>query len=378
MAEQIQRGKIVQIIGHKNDPGVDILSIIHKYELAENFDDHIMKEAEMVPDEISPDEIEGRRDIRDRVMVTIDGADAKDLDDAVSLQLLDNGNYLLGVHIADVSYYVKEESFLNEEAYRRGTSVYLVDRVIPMIPHRLSNGICSLNPQVDRLALSCDMEFNAQDLSVVRHDIYASVIKTNERMTYSDVYKIVEEEDTELIQRYEPLVPMFRMMKELAMKLRQRRLDRGAIDFDFQEAKILVNEEGKPTDVVIRDRTIAEQIIEEFMLAANETVAEHFHWLNQPFIYRTHEDPDEGKLRNFLEFITNFGYRVTGTAEDIHPRALQTLLEQVKGTPEETVISKVMLRSMKQAKYEARTSVILDWPRNTTPILHHRFVVIPI
>lgn len=347
-------GQVVEILGHKNDPGVDILSIIHKYELAEGFDDHVMKEAEAVPDEISPEEIQGRRDLRDRTMVTIDGADAKDLDDAVSLEVLDNGNYLLGVHIADVSYYVKEGSFLDEEAFRRGTSVYLVDRVIPMIPHRLSNGICSLNPQVDRLAMTCDMEINSEDMSVARYDIYASVIKTNERMTYSDVYRILEENDEKLIERYESLVPMFQSMKELALKLRQKRMDRGAIDFDFQEAKILVSEEGTPTDVILRERTIAEQMIEEFMLAANETVAEHFHWLNQPFIYRTHEDPDEGKLRNFLQFITNFGYVVKGTANDIHPRALQTLLEQVKDTPEEPVISKVMLRSMKQAKYDAQ------------------------
>lgn len=345
-------GKVTEILGHKNDPGVDILAIIHKYELAEGFDEHVMKEAEAVPDEISPEEIQGRRDLRDRVMVTIDGADAKDLDDAVSLERLENGNYLLGVHIADVSYYVREGSFLDEEAYRRGTSVYLVDRVIPMIPHRLSNGICSLNPQVDRLTMTCDMEFD-EELKLARYDIYASVIKTNERMTYSDVYKILEENDEELIQRYESLVPMFQMMKEFALKLRQKRMDRGAIDFDFKESKILVDEEGKPTDVILRDRTIAEQIIEEFMLAANETVAEHFHWLQQPFIYRTHEDPDEGKLQKFLQFITNFGYIVKGSASSIHPRALQMLLDQVKDTPEETVISKVMLRSMKQAKYDA-------------------------
>ncbi|WP_134704449.1 ribonuclease R [Ammoniphilus sp. YIM 78166] len=350
-------GRIVEIIGHKNDPGVDILSIIHKYELAEGFDEHVMKEAESVPEELTEGDWQGqnRRDLRDRVMVTIDGADAKDLDDAVSLERLENGNYLLGVHIADVSHYVKEGSFLDEEAYRRGTSVYLVDRVIPMLPHRLSNGICSLNPQVNRLAMSCDMELD-QEAKLVRYEIFMSVIKTNERMTYQNVYKILEEDDQELMARYEPLVPMFRDMKELALKLRDKRMQRGAIDFDFKEAKILVDPEGKPTEVVIRDRTIAEQIIEEFMLAANETVAEHFHWLNQPFMYRTHEDPDEGKLRNFLQFITNFGYVVKGTPSDIHPRALQMLLEQVQGTPEETVISKVMLRSMKQAKYEAENN----------------------
>jgi len=346
-------GQVVQIIGHKNDPGVDILSIIHKYELPEGFDDHVLEQAEAVPETISEEEMKGRRDLRGRMMVTIDGADAKDLDDAVSLELLDNGNYLLGVHIADVSYYVREGSPIDQEAFNRGTSVYLVDRVIPMIPHRLSNGICSLNPQVDRLAMTCEMEFD-QDAKIVRYDLSTSVIKTNERMTYSDVYKILEEKDEALIERYHELVPMFEMMKELALKLRNKRMERGAIDFDFHESKILVDEQGKPTDVILRDRTIAEQIIEEFMLAANETVAEHFHWLNQPFIYRIHEEPDEGKLHKFLEFITNFGYVVKGSANTIHPRALQLLLEQVRDTPEETVISKVLLRSMKQAKYDAQ------------------------
>jgi ribonuclease R len=345
-------GKIIEILGHKNDPGVDILAIIRKYELAEGFEQFVLDEAGQAPDEISPEEIQGRRDLRDRMMVTIDGADAKDLDDAVSLEQLDNGNYLLGVHIADVSYYVREGSFLDKEAYQRGTSVYLVDRVIPMLPHRLSNGICSLNPQVDRLTVTCDMELDSS-ANIVRHDIYLSVIKTNERMTYKDVYKILVDKDESLMERYETLVPMFQMMEELALKLRSKRMERGAIDFDFHEAKILVDESGKPHDIILRDRTISEQIIEEFMLAANETVAQHFYWLNQPFIYRVHDEPDEGKLQNFLEFITNFGYVVRGTASNIHPRALQMLLEQVKDTPEETVVSKVLLRSMKQAKYES-------------------------
>jgi len=345
-------GKVIEILGHKNDPGVDILSIIRKYQLPETFPEEVLKEAEQVPDEISEEEIKGRKDLRDRVMVTIDGADAKDLDDAVSIERLENGNYLLGVHIADVSYYVKEDSALDREAFLRGTSVYLVDRVIPMIPHRLSNGICSLNPKVDRLTLTCDMEINRAG-QVVRHEIYPSVIRTNERMTYSDVYKILEENDEELKARYAELVPHFEMMKELALILRQKRMDRGAIDFDFGEAKILVDEEGKPIEVKMRERTIAEQIIEEFMLAANETVAEHFFWLRIPFIYRIHEDPDAERLESFLQFVTNFGYFVRGKANSIHPRSLQTLLEEAKGTPEETVISKVMLRSMKQAKYDA-------------------------
>ncbi|WP_027417101.1 ribonuclease R [Aneurinibacillus terranovensis] len=345
-------GRVVEILGHKNDPGVDILSIIRKYQLPESFPDDVMREAEAVPESISEEEIQGRRDLRNRIMVTIDGADAKDLDDAVSIEMLENGNYLLGVHIADVSYYVKEDSQLDREAFNRGTSVYLVDRVIPMLPHRLSNGICSLNPKVDRLTLTCDMEMDKEG-AVVRHEIYASVIRTNERMTYSDVYRILEENDQALIERYGNLVDHFILMKELALILRHKRMERGAIDFDFGEAKILVDKEGKPTEVKMRERTIAEQIIEEFMLAANETVAEHFHWMRVPFIYRVHENPDSDRLQTFLEFVTNFGYFVRGKANSIHPRALQTLLEEAKGTPEEIVISKVMLRSMKQAKYEA-------------------------
>lgn len=345
-------GKIIEILGHKNDPGVDILSIIRKYDLPEAFPEDVMREAEAVPEVISESEIQGRRDLRDRVMVTIDSADAKDLDDAVSIETLDNGNYRLGVHIADVSYYVKEDSDLDVEAFRRGTSVYLVDRVIPMLPHRLSNGICSLNPQVDRLTLTCDMEINAEG-TVVKYDIYESVIRTDERMTYKDVYKILEENDEELIERYRELVPHFQAMKELALRLRNYRMERGAIDFDFGEAKILVDEEGKPTEVKMRERTIAEKLIEEFMLKANETVAEHFHWMRVPFIYRVHEDPDADRLQTFLEFVTNFGYFVRGKASNIHPRSLQLLLEEAKGTPEEIIISKVMLRSMKQAKYDA-------------------------
>ncbi|MED4727831.1 ribonuclease R [Aneurinibacillus migulanus] len=345
-------GKIVEILGHKNDPGVDIVSIIRKYGLPETFPEEVMREAEAVPDTISEDEIQGRRDLRERVMVTIDGADAKDLDDAVSIETLENGNYRLGVHIADVSYYVKENSELDVEAFRRGTSVYLVDRVIPMLPHRLSNGICSLNPKVDRLTLTCDMEIDHEG-HVVNHEIYESVIRTNERMTYSEVYRILEEDDEELKERYSELVPHFEAMKELALRLREFRMERGAIDFDFGEAKIMVDAQGNPTEVRMRDRTVSERIIEEFMLKANETVAEHFHWMNVPFIYRVHEDPDSDRLQTFLQFVTNFGYFVRGTSTNIHPRTLQTLLEQAKDTPEETVISKVMLRSMKQAKYAA-------------------------
>jgi ribonuclease R len=345
-------GEVVEILGHKDDPGVDILSIIRKHQLPEAFPEEVMKFAESVPDTIREEDLEGRRDLRQERIVTIDGEDAKDLDDAVQVKRLANGNLLLGVHIADVGYYVTEGSELDKEAYNRGCSVYLVDRVIPMLPHRLSNGICSLNPKVDRLAMSCEMEFDADTLKVVRHDIFTSVIKTTERMTYTNVRKILVDEDEELMKRYEHLVEDFRLMKELALRLRQRRMNRGAIDFDFQEAKILVDENGKPTDIVKRDRTIAEQIIEEFMLAANETVAEHFHWLKVPFLYRIHEDPNAEKLLHFVEFAANFGYVVRGRGNTVHPRALQSLLEEIKGTKEETVIATVMLRSMKQAKYD--------------------------
>lgn len=348
-------GEVIEILGHKNDPGVDIISIIRKYMLPEAFPEEVMLEAEAVPDTISESDLAGRRDLRGKRIVTIDGEDAKDLDDAVNVERLPNGNYLLGVHIADVSYYVRENSALDREAYNRGCSVYLVDRVIPMLPHRLSNGICSLNPQVDRLTMSCEMEFDA-NANIVRHDIFTSVIKTKERMTYTNVRKILVDEDPELMERYSDLVDDFRLMEELAMKLRSKRMRRGAIDFDFQESKILVDEQGKPTDIVKRERSIAEQIIEEFMLAANETVAEHFHWLKTPFLYRIHEEPDSEKLTHFIEFVTNFGYIVRGKGNSVHPRALQTLLEEIKGTKEETVISTVMLRSMKQAKYDANSS----------------------
>ncbi|WP_281890535.1 ribonuclease R [Paenibacillus sp. YYML68] len=352
------QGEVIEILGHKNDPGVDILSIIRKHGLPESFPDEVMEEAGRAPEVITEEEIvsQGRRDLRGKRIVTIDGEDAKDLDDAVNVERLPNGNYVLGVHIADVSYYVREGSPLDREAYNRGCSVYLVDRVIPMLPHRLSNGICSLNPQVDRLTMSCEMEFDAQ-LNVVRHDVFTSVIRTSERMTYNNVKTLLTEEspDPELVEKYGYLMDDFRLMEELAMKLRAKRMHRGAIDFDFQEAKILVDSDGKPTEIIKRDRSIAEMIIEEFMLAANETVAEHFYWLKVPFLYRVHEDPDGEKLQHFMEFITNFGYVVRGKGNSIHPKALQSLLEEIKGTKEETVISTVLLRSMKQARYDAQS-----------------------
>ncbi|MEC1477414.1 ribonuclease R [Bacillus haynesii] len=347
-------GEVIEILGHKNDPGIDILSIIHKHGLPGDFPAEAMEQAGNTPDTIDEKDLEGRRDLRDQTIVTIDGADAKDLDDAVTVTKLKNGHYKLGVHIADVSHYVTEGSPIDQEAYERGTSVYLVDRVIPMIPHRLSNGICSLNPKVDRLTLSCEMLINPQG-QVVEHEIFQSVIKTTERMTYSDVNKILVDDDEELKQKYEALVPMFKDMEDLAAILRGKRMERGAVDFDFKEAKVLVDEEGKAKDVVLRERSTAEKLIEEFMLVANETVAEHFHWMNVPFIYRIHEDPDQEKLQRFLEFVATFGYVVKGTAGSIHPKALQSVLEEVRDRPEEAVISTVMLRSMKQAKYDPQS-----------------------
>ncbi|WP_246942554.1 ribonuclease R [Bacillus pinisoli] len=347
-------GEVVQILGHKNDPGIDILSVIHKHGLPQEFPAEALQQANDVPDTIEENQIGKRRDLRNETIVTIDGADAKDLDDAVTVTRLDNGNYKLGVHIADVTHYVTEGSPIDVEAAERGTSIYLVDRVIPMIPHRLSNGICSLNPKVARFTLSCEMVVNQQG-EVVSHEIFESVIKTTERMTYKDVNLILEDKDEEVREKYNSLVPMFELMGELAQILRNKRIERGAIDFDFKEAKVLVDEDSKPTDVVLRERSVAERLIEEFMLLANETVAEHFHWMNLPFMYRVHEDPKEEKLNRFFEFITNFGYVVRGSGNSIHPRALQQVLETVQGTPEETVISTVLLRSMKQARYDAES-----------------------
>ncbi len=349
--QQKAAGMIVQILGHKNDPGVDILSIIHKHDIHVEFPEEVIEAAAQVPDEISDADREGRRDCREDMIVTIDGESAKDLDDAVGVVKLDNGNFKLTVHIADVSYYVTQDSILDKEAFERATSVYLTDRVIPMIPHRLSNGLCSLNPQVDRLVLSCEMIID-QNGKVIDHDIFQSVIRTNERMTYTDVYKILEHQDEALIERYKELVPMFETMKELSGLLRTNRDRRGAVDFDLKESVVLVDEKGWPTDVVVRERTIAEKMIEDFMLAANETVAEHVCKMELPFIYRIHEDPKPERLQRFFEFITNFGITVQGATDSIDPSALQGILKSVEGQPEYPVISTMMLRSMQQAKYD--------------------------
>lgn len=348
-AERNAEGRIVEILGDSEEAGVDVLSIIRTYNLPLEFPEEVIKEAKAVPQQISEAELQGRRDLRSLTMVTIDGEDARDLDDAVSLEMREDGLYRLGVHIADVSHYVKEGSALDNEALRRGTSVYFPDRVIPMLPAELSNGICSLNPQVDRLAFSVIMDIDSLG-RVVNHEIFESVIHSNQRMTYTDVYKILEENDEALINKYRPLVPMFIKMKELALILRKKRSLRGAIDFDFEEAKIVVDENGKPIDIKRYPITIANKIIEEFMLLCNETVSEHFYWANIPFVYRIHEDPDPEKIESLNAFLFNFGYRIKGSG-NVHPRALQDVLEKVKGTPQERVISTMMLRSLQKARY---------------------------
>lgn len=343
-------GMIKQILGHKNDPGVDILSIIYKHGIVIDFPEEVIAQANAIPEEVQESDLMNRRDLRDELLMTIDGADAKDLDDAISVVKNDNGTYKLSVHISDVSYYVTENTPMGDEAYERGTSVYLTDRVIPMLPHRLSNGICSLNPGVDRLTLSCTMTIDGNG-KVVNHEIFESVINSKERMTYTDVYQIIEEKDEELSKKYAHIVPMLNDMADLAEILRKKRMDRGAIDFDFKESKIIVDNEGWPTDVVVIERTVSERLIEEFMLAANETVAEHLHWMKVPALYRIHENPKAEKLQRFFEFLTNFGIVVKGTGNEIHPRALQEIVESIEGLPEEAVISTMLLRSMQQAKY---------------------------
>ncbi|PRR84569.1 ribonuclease R [Clostridium vincentii] len=347
-------GEVVEVLGKKGDKGLDILTIIKKFGLPEEFPTKVLNFADNIPDEIEAKEYKRRTDLRDVKMVTIDGEDAKDLDDAVSIEKLDNGRYKLGVHIADVSHYVREKNPLDKEALLRGTSVYLIDRVIPMLPQKLSNGICSLNPNVDRLALSCFMTIDDTG-KVLEHEIMESVIRTDERMTYTDVTKILKYNDEDLIKRYSNLVGDFKVMEELWDILNKKRLKRGAIDFDFEESKIILNELGKPIDIKPYDREIANKIIEEFMLVCNETVAENMYWANLPFVYRVHENPDEEKLKKFKEFVYNLGYAIKWTGE-IKPRNLQDILEKVKGKKEETVISTLLLRSMMKAKYSPEST----------------------
>ena len=343
-------GKIVEILGHVNDPGVDIMSIVKSYDLPVEFPEKVINQAERVPEEVSDADMAGRKDLREWVMVTIDGEDAKDLDDAVSLTRTEDGkNWILGVHIADVANYVQERSALDREALHRGTSVYLADRVIPMLPHRLSNGICSLNAGVDRLAMSCIMTVDAKG-DVIDHEICESVIRVNERMSYTSVKKTLEDHDEEETMRYIDLVPMFEEMEQLAGILRNRRHQRGSIDFDFPESKIMLDEEGHPMEIRSYDRNVATKIIEDFMLLANETVAEEYYWREIPFVYRVHETPDEDKIKKLTILINNFGYSLH-ISDEVRPGQIQKLLAKIQGTPQETMISRLALRSMKQARY---------------------------
>ena len=342
-------GIITEIIGHVNDPGTDILSIVKAYNIPEEYPPEVMRQVSRMPDEVQPEDMTGRKDIRGWQTVTIDGEDAKDLDDAITLSREDYG-YKLGVHIADVSHYVTEGSPLDEEALKRGTSVYLVDRVIPMLPHKLSNGICSLNAGTDRLALSCIMEIDPQG-RVIGHEVAETVINVDRRMTYTAVDAIVTGRDEETMKEYEGFVELFDLMKELADILREKRTQRGSIDFDFPETKIILDEKGKPVEIKPYDRNAATKIIEDFMLMANETVAEDYFWQELPFVYRTHDNPDPEKMKRLGVFINNFGYSIRTQNGEVHPKELQKLLTKIEGTEEEALISRLTLRSMKQAKY---------------------------
>lgn len=339
-----------QDLGNKNAPGVDILSIVYRHGIPTEFPDAVMQEANEIPSEVQPEEKQGRRDLTDQNFVTIDGETSKDFDDAVVVWKMDNGHYHLGVSIADVAHYVTPGTALNDEAFERGTSTYLTDRVLPMLPERLSNGICSLNPQVERLTMTCEMEIDAKG-NIVKHEIFPAVIKSAARMTYTAVNQILDDNDAEVRAEYAELVPMFEQMGALHKILWQMRHDRGAIDFDKPEAKIIVDSEGHPTDIVVSDRGTSERMIESFMLAANETVAEHYNKLHVPFLYRVHETPDSEKMRAFYEFINNIGVVAKGDSQNIKPRMLQAVLAKIEGQPVQPVIQIMMLRSMKQAKY---------------------------
>ncbi|MGL4624309.1 MAG: ribonuclease R [Culicoidibacterales bacterium] len=342
--------RVSEIIGHKNDPGVDILSIIYKNGISTEFSAETLAQAAAVEEEVAETEYANRKDHRYETIVTIDGDDAKDLDDAVTVRKLENGNYFLGVHIADVSYYVTMGSPMSKEAYERGTSVYLVDRVIPMLPHRLSNGICSLNPHVDRLVMSCEMEINSQG-EVVQYEISQGVIHSAARMTYRAVNEIITDQNPQTIADYAELVPMFQDMHQLAQILEAKRYDRGALEFDIPEAKIEVDEAGKPIEIHMRERGTSERIIEQFMLEANECVAKHFKLAKLPFIYRIHEEPSEQKLENFTNLVANLGYPITSGEAKISAKTLQQVLKAAIGTDAEAAISTMLLRSMQKARY---------------------------
>ncbi len=344
-------GKIVQLIGYKDSPGVDILSIIYRHDLPQEFPADVLAAADGIPETIDEQEIAKRRDLRDLLMITIDGDDAKDLDDAVSVQRLENGNYLLGVHIADVGHYVREDHTLDKEALGRATSIYLVDRVIPMLPQKLSNGMCSLNAGEDRLAMTCMMEVDAKGI-VVAHEIFESVIHVNYRMTYQKVTAMLTEADEVLCNQYALILPMLKEMAELQGILEKKRLRRGAIEFNFPESKVILDKKGHPIRIEWRERGIADKIIEEFMLCANETVAEHYFWMEVPFLYRVHEEPKTEDVMDVNKFLQALGYSIKGAGNTIHPKAYQSIVETVAGKTEEKIVNSVLLRSMQHARYD--------------------------
>ena len=341
-------GEVVKIIGHKNDPGVDILSIIYDHGINDVFTDEVMEEVNALPSEVLDSDRKGRKDLTDMTIFTIDGDDTKDIDDAISISKKGE-NYILGVHIADVSYYVKEGTALYREAYSRGTSVYLVDRVVPMLPHKLSNGICSLNPNVDRLAISCIMEITPNG-KIVSHDIFESVIRSRIQMTYKKVNKILNDEETP--EGYEPFKDDLKLMWELAKILRKEKLARGYLDFDVDEPKILVDENCKPYDVVLRERGKGENMIEDFMIAANETVAEHVFYMGLPFVYRVHEVPDNEKVEEFLNSISMLGYHIVGDRNFVYPKSMKKILDQLRDKEGFEILSTLLLRCMKKAVYK--------------------------
>lgn len=343
-------GKIIEVLGQKGERGVDILSVIRQHGLPEEFPRKVLEEADSIPEGIPVEEINRRVDLRDMTIFTIDGEDAKDLDDAISIEVLPNGNYKLGVHIADVTHYVREHNKLDKEAIKRGTSVYLVDKVVPMLPPQLSNGVCSLNPFEDKLTLSIFMEINDKG-KVLNYEIVESIINSKARMTYTEVSDILENKDEKLMKTFANLVEDFENSEKLARILMKRREVRGAIDFDFPEAKIILNKEGEVVDIKKYERRISNKIIEEFMLISNETIAEHFFWLNIPFVYRIHETPSAEKMEQLSKFISTFGYHIKGDLEDIQPKALQGIIHKLHGKPEARAINTIMLRSLKQAKY---------------------------
>ena len=348
-------GKIIEVIGGVNESGVDMLSLIKEYDLPYTFPYEVNREAERLENEVAASEIKGRKDLRSDIIFTIDGEDAKDLDDAIKVTRLENSNYKLDVHIADVSHYVKEKSYLEKEARIRGTSIYMLGKVIPMLPPKLSNGICSLNAGKDRLALSCTMEINRQG-QVISSDIYKSVIKVTERMSYTDVQKILDRSDEAVIKKCEKYLDDFEAMRELAIILKERRREQGYLNLDIPETKIILNENGKPIDIHKYEVNFANEIIEQFMLSANETVAERFYWLEAPFIYRVHEAPDLEKIQELNKSLHNLGYKIKANKDNIYPKEFAKVLEKIKGKDEEKIVSNLILRTLKVARYESENS----------------------